>query len=127
MNQNDTPYHELFLSIKGADDYWPVEEREEVLSLVKKLHDREQDRLAEEDEEGKYGLRYKTIHDDSRFSDTHEQFFSSKSKREKVFLDWKKGVTWDSIFETELEYPTPGGNFHGMVKIFKEGTKTYEE
>lgn len=125
--QNDTKYHQLFLMLKTADDFFPKEERKELLDLVKDLFDDYSEKLQQKDYDGKYGIRYSTIHDDSRFADKHQQFFSSLERRDKVYDDWEKGYHWDTIFDKELEYPVPGPNFHNMFKIFKEQGKVYDE
>jgi hypothetical protein len=127
MKQNNSKYHELFLMLKDADDYFPKEDRVELLNLIKDLHE---DWILDnelEDSKGKYGIKYTTIHDDSRYFDHHEQFFSTKEKRDFVYDDWNNGAYWDNIFNQELEYPTPTPNFGNMKKIFKEGGSIYEE
>lgn len=125
--QNDSDYHYLYLTLKDADEYFPKEDRIEVLKIVKKLYDEYQNHEEGRDEDGTYGLRYKTIHDDSKYTDTHEQFFSSKLKRDNVLDDWERGLYWDNVFEEELQYRTPSPNYLGAVKIFKHSGKIYEE
>lgn len=125
--QNDSDYHYLYLTLKDTDDYFPKEDRTELLTIIKKLYDKHQDSEEEKDNDGTYGLRYKTIHDDSSYYDTNEQFFSSKLKRDNVFSDWEKGLYWDNVFQEELQYRTPSPNFVGAIKIFKHGGKIYEE
>ena len=127
MKQNDSKYHQLYLMLKDVDDYFPKEERKELLDLIKELYQDNQELLNDKDDEGKYGLRYKTVHDDSRYSDKHVQFFTTKQKRDNVFDDWINDRYWDNIFETELEYRTPSPNVHDIVKVFKEGGNVYEE
>jgi hypothetical protein len=127
MKQNDTKYHQLYLMLEDADDYYPKEDRRELLSLIKELYEENQELLNEEDDKGKYGIRCKTIPEDSRYSDTHEQFFQTKSKRDDVYDDWINDRYWDKIFETGLQYRTPSPNIHGIIKVFKEGDKIYEE
>lgn len=121
MKQNDSKYHLLYLKLKeeGCE--------KEVLELVKDLYQENQELLSEKDDEGKYGIRYKTIHDDFGYADKHEQFFLSKEKRDNVFEDWMEGRFWDRIFNTELEYRTPSPHVHDIVKVFKESGKIYEE
>ena len=127
MKQNDTKYHQLYLMLQDADDYYPKEERKELLDLIKELHEDNQALIEEDNDKGKYGIRCKTIHDDSRWSDSHEQFFKTKSKRDDVFDDWINGRCWDEIFETELQYRTPSPNVHEIEKVFKEGRNIYKE
>lgn len=123
--QNYSDYHYLYLTLKDTDDYFPKEDRTELLTIIKKLYDKYQD--SEEDDDGTYGLRYKTIHDDSSYYDTHEQFFNSKIKRDNVLSDWEEGLYWDNVFQEELQYRTPYPNFVGAIKIFKHSGKIYEE
>ena len=125
--QNDSNYHYLYLTLKDTDDYFPKEDRKELLKIVKKLYDNHQESESERDEDGTYGLRYKTIHDDSSYYDTYDQFFNSKLKRDCVLDDWDNGLYWDNIFEEELQYRTPSPNYAGAVKIFKHSGKIYEE
>lgn len=125
--QNDSDYHYLYLTLKDTDDYFPKEDRAELLKIVKRLYNEYQNHEEERDEDGTYGLRYKTVHDDSKYSDTHEQFFSSKLKRDNVLADWENDLYWDSVFEEELQYRCPSPNYLGAVKIFKHGGKIYEE
>jgi len=127
MKQNDSKYHQLYLGLKDADDYFPKESRKEMLSLIKELYKENQDLLNEDDDKGKYGIRYKTIGELSKWSDTGYQFFRSKSKRDDVYDDWINGRYWDKIFETELQYRTPSPNVHEIVKIFKESGNVYDE
>lgn len=127
MKQNDTKYHQLFLMLKDADDYYPKKDRKELLELIKELYGDNQELLNDKDDSGKYGIRYKTIHDDSSYSDTYTQFFRTKQKRDDVYDDWINDRRWDSILETELQYPTPSPNIHDIVKIFKEGSNVYDE
>lgn len=127
MKQNDSKYHLLYLELKNADDYFPKEDRKELLDLIKELYDEHNDLLNKDDDNGKYGIRYKTIEEDSRWPDSHTQFFSSKEKRDNVYDDWINNRYWDSVFEDYLEYPTPGPNINEIEKIFKESDKIYIE
>ena len=127
MKQNDSKYHELFLMLKDADDYFPKDERKELLELIKNLYFDNQELLNDKDDNGKYGIRFKTVHDDSCYSDKHTQFFSTKRKRDDVFDDWINERYWDKIFECELQYRTPSPNVHDIVKVFKEGENIYDE
>jgi hypothetical protein len=113
--------------LKEADDYYPKEDRKEMLNLIKELYNDNQKLLNNKDDNGKYGIRYKTIHDDSKWSDNHTQFFRTKQKRDNVFDDWINERYWDAILETELEYRTPSPNVHDIAKIFKEGKNVYDE
>ena len=127
MKQNSSKYHLLHLGLKSADDYFPKEDRIELLDLVKNLYNENESLLKEKDDKGKYGIIYKTIHDDSKWSDKHEQFFRTKSKRDDVYDDWINKRYWDNDFEQELQYRTPSPNVHDIKKVFREGDKTYEE
>lgn len=127
MKQNDTEYHQLYLMLQDADDYFPKEDRKDLLRLVKKLYHSHQDIIESRDDEGKYGIRYKTVHEDSKYADTHTQFFSSREKRDNVYADWIDDRYWDNIFEEELQYRTPSPNVHNIIKVFKEGKEIYEE
>jgi hypothetical protein len=127
MKQNDSKYHLLYLGLKSADDYFPIEDRKELLDLIKELYNENKSLIEEKDDKGKYGITYKTVHDDSRYSDKHEQFFRAKSKRDDVYDDWINERYWDSTFEQELQYRTPSPNVHEIKKVFREGGKTYEE
>ena len=127
MKQNDSKYHLLYLKLKSADDYFPKEDRKELLNLVKELYNENQSLILENNDKGKYGIAYKTIHDDSKWPDKHEQFFSSKSKRDDVYDDWINDRYWDITFEQELQYRTPSPNVHDIKKVFREGGKIYEE
>lgn len=120
MKQNDTKYHELYLMLQDENIYLPsVEDRNKLLTLIKELYSDNSNLIKKEDDNGKYGIRYKTIGEDSSYSDTKEQFFSSKEKRDKIYDDWVNNCSWDSILNLELEYPTPTPNIHDIVKIFK--------
>jgi len=127
MKQNDSKYHLLQLGLKSADDYFPIEDRKELLDLIKELYNENQSLIEEKDNKGKYGIAYKTVHEDSKWSDKHEQFFAAKSKRDDVYDDWINDRYWDSTFEQELQYRTPSPNVHDIKKVFREGGKTYEE
>ena len=127
MKQNETKYHLLYLGIKDDTYSYDEEDKENLLKIVKELYHDHQNLTQEKDDNGKYGIRYKTVHDDSRWSDTHEQFFATKTKRDNVYDDWINDRYWDSIFEEDLEYRTPSPNVHDIVKVFKEGGKIYEE
>ncbi len=127
MKQNDSKYHQLFLMLKDEDDYFPKENRKELLGLIKELYEDNQELLRDKDDDGKYGIRYKTIHDDSSYSDKHTQFFRTKQKRDDVYDDWINKRYWDSILETKLQYPTPSPNVHDIFKVFKEGKNVYDE
>jgi hypothetical protein len=127
MRQNNSKYHQLYLMLQDADDYFPKEDRKELLGLVKELYKDNQEILNIRDDEGKYGVRYKTVGDDSKFSDKHEQFFTTKSKRDAVFDDWINDRYWDNILDVELQYPVPSPNVHNITKVFKEGKDVYEE
>lgn len=127
MKQNDSKYHQLYLMINDADDYFPKEDRKELLSLIKELYYDFQKHDMEKDDDGKYGIKYKTIHDDSFYCDKHVQFFSSKQKRDNVYHDWINDRNWDDIFNIDLQYPTPSPNVHDIIKVFKEGGNIYEE
>ena len=127
MKQNDSKYHQLFLMLQEAKDYFPKEDRNELLNLIKELYEDNQMLDKDNDDNGKYGIRYKTIPEDSCWSDKHEQFFSSKQKRDNVFDDWINNRYWDSILDTELQYRTPSPNVYDIVKVFKEGNNIYDE
>jgi hypothetical protein len=127
MEQKRSKYHKLYSLLREADDYFPIEDREEVLELVKELYKDNNIVQKDLDKNGKYGISYKTIHDDSRFSDNHTSFFSSKKKRDEVYDDWINGRNWDTELNTELFYPTPTPNVHKITKVFKEGKEIYEE
>lgn len=126
-SQNDSKYHQLFLMLKDADDYFPKEDRTDVLKLVKELYNEHQQYIEDNDKHGKYGISFTTIHDDSKHLDRDTVFFSSKEKRDNVFIDWTNGSYWDDIFEEELQYPKPGPNLGNLQKVFKEGGLTYKE
>jgi hypothetical protein len=113
--------------LRDEDDYFPKEDRKELLNLIKDLYNEHIELVENKNDKGKYGIRYKTIHDDSKYSDTSEIFFRLKSIRDKVFDDWQNGLYWDNIFEQELEFRLPSPNFHGAIKIFREGKEIYEE
>lgn len=127
MKQNDSKYHILYLMLKDEADYFPKKDRGELLELIKELYSDNQKLLNYQDEDGKFGIRYKTIHPDSSFSETYEQFFYTKQKRDNVFDDWINDRCWDPIFEEELEYRTPSPNVHDIEKIFISDKKTYTE
>jgi hypothetical protein len=127
MKQNNTKYHQLYLILDTADDYFPKEQRKELLTIIKELYETYLCINEDEDNNGKYGISYTTIHDDSRYHDHHKQFFSSLEKRDLVYEDWSNGLYYDNIFKCDLEYPTPGPNFGNMKKIFKERDKIYDE
>lgn len=127
MKQNDSEYHQLYLMLKEEDDYFPKSSRKPLLDLIKKLYEDNEELLNKSDDKGKYGIRYKTIGEDSRYSDSHTQFFRTKKKRNDVFDDWINERYWDSILDTELQYPVPYPNVHKIIKIFKEGKNTYDE
>ena len=127
MKQNNTKYHQLYLMLKDADDYYPKEDRKELLDLVKELYEENQELLRKEDYKGRYGITYNTIQEDSRYSDKHEQFFATKQKRDNIYDDWVDGRYWDKIFETDLQYKTPSPNVSEIKKVFKKSGKIYEE
>ena len=127
MKQNDSKYHLLYLGLKNQDDYFPIEDRKELLDLIKDLYNENQSLVKEKDGSGKYGITYKTIHDDSSWSEPHEQFFNTKAKRDDVYDDWVNGRYWDNIFEQYLQYRRPSPNVHDIKKVFKECGNIYEE
>jgi len=127
MRQNDSKYHQLYLMLQDADDYFPKEDKKELLELIKELYKDNQEIVDIRDDRGKYGIRFKTVGDDSKFSDKHEQFFVIKSKRDNVYEDWINERYWDKIFEIPLQHPTPSPNVHNIIKVFREGKNIYEE
>jgi len=127
MKQNDSKLHQLYLKIQKASDYFTDEDKKDMLKAVKEIYAEHEKIIKKNDKNGKYGIRYKTRGEDSSWSDTHEQFFSTKEKRDNVYIDWENDRTWDDIFDDELQYGTPGLNIHDIVKIFKENKKIYEE
>ena len=127
MKQNDSKYHLLYLTLQNEDDWYPKEDRKEVLELIKELYEENGKLVKEKDDEGKYGIRYSTIGCDDSCSTISEQFFFTMKKRDDVYDDWINEGYWDSIFNTELEYPRPSPNLNVIAKVFKEGGKIYEE
>ena len=125
MRQNDTKYHQLYLMLK--DDHNDGSNKGELLSIVKELYHNYIELIEIIDNKGKYGIRYKTIGEDSSSSDTYEQFFNTKTKRDDVYDDWINDRYYDLIFDEYLQYPTPSPNCHDIIKIFKENGVIYEE
>ena len=97
MKQNDTKYHQLYLMLNDADDYYPKEDRKELLDLIKELYEENQKLSNNANNKGKYGIKCKTIHDDSSYSDKHEQFFESKKQRDCVYDDWIENRYWNKV------------------------------
>lgn len=125
MKHKKSKYHKLYSLLKNADDYFPLEDREEVLDLVKELYQDNNVIEGKLDKDGKYGIKYKTIEEDSKFTDTHTDFFLSKEKRDAIYDDWINDRYWDIELDTELFYSSP--NLHNIEKVFKEGDKIYVE
>jgi len=92
MKQNDSKYHQLYLMLK--DDNYSEDNKKEMLNLIKELYEENQELVNNDDDKGKYGIRFKTIHDDSSWSDKHTQFFRTKKKRDDVFDDWINDREW---------------------------------
>lgn len=125
MKQANTEFHKLYNDIVNMDDYSPLENRKNILKQVKDLFNHYSNIEEDLNDNGNYGIRYKTIHDDSRYPDTSEVFFLTEKDRDNVFEDWSNGLYWDNIFEQDLKYRTPGTNFHDAVKIVRIGKKIY--
>lgn len=113
--QSDTKYHKLYLALQNVDDYFPKEDRVELLSMIKDLYNEH----CEVKSKGSYGISYKTIHDDSSYSDSFTKFFESEKERDDVYEDWVNFKTWDKVFEQELKYPVPTPNVYRITKVFK--------
>jgi hypothetical protein len=122
-----TKYHKLaekIINLPSWDDL--TDTKEELFSLVKEVYNEHLKFEKVRNENGRYGIRYYTVPEDSRFSDVYISMFHTEKERDLVFDSWDKEVNWDNVFEQELEYPTP----HNMVKkekIIKEGKTIYVE
>lgn len=118
-----TKYHELKEKIVGFED-WQIDEKEknELTTIIDELYLQDLKRRKKENENGKFGLKYFTIHDDSKYWDEHKVFFTTKKERDLVYENWSKGLYWDELFKTYIPYPTPGSNYSHdkTVKIDKE-------
>lgn len=125
--QNKTKYHELYQFLNKLEETYYIADISNMKELVKNLYKEYNEFISEKDDEGKYGIRYKTIHDDSSYSDVYEQFFISKEKRDKIYDDWMNDLYYDNIMEIHLPYPTPSPNVHSIEKIFKNDEKIYNE
>lgn len=125
MKQNDSKYHQLYLLVKDSKDFICEDDKTDILKTIKELYHEHIEYI--NDSNGKYGIRYTTCHDDSRYQDKHTQFFISKEKRDNVYDDWINDRYWDNIFNEELEYRTPSPNVGDIKKIFKYDGHIYDE
>lgn len=113
-------YRDLMRSIKSLDE-WGVypDEIKEIVKQLKSLYKVSQvyQRLA--DCRGRYGIEYKTIHDDSKYAETNYLWFFRREDRDAVYNQWKNGIYWDNEFDMPCTYPPPAPNLHDIRKIHK--------
>jgi len=113
--------------IQNLDDWNTEKDRKIILKTLKELYN-EFDYIDQDlDDKGSYGIRYKTVNEDSFYADTHEQFFRTELKRDQVFEDWNEDRYWDKTFNQELQYRVPTPNFYNPIKIIKNNGKIYIE
>jgi hypothetical protein len=128
--KNITKYHAIYQQLKelGNSDYQNFNDKKnKILTSLKEVYDEYLVLGKEKDFKGKWGIRFSTVGDDSKYADEFDIFFDSKTKRNNIFDDWKAEKNYDNIFDTPIAYPLPGPNLHGLKKIFKENKKIYEE
>ena len=120
MKQNDTKYHQIYLELKEAKNYFPKKDRSDLLKTIKDLYNEFLELVSNESGNGKYGIRYSLIGEDSSYPTTYQIFFRTKCIRDNIYDDWINGRHWDNIMNQELEFPTPTPNIFNIKKIFKE-------
>ena len=127
--QCNTEFHRLHKMISDMECYTELEDRKPILDLVKELFLENQELVSSDGETGSYGIRYKTIHDDSMHHDNHELWFTSEGERNAIITDWENDVYWDNTFETEVNHRTPSPNYNESltVKVHRVGGKIYVE
>ena len=123
--QCNTDFHKLVKKINSLEDYSEITDKNEIIEIIEKIYydyNRLKLRIASE---MRFGIRYKTIGEDSSYSDTHEDYFMTQEERDNVFDDWKSGLYWDDLFKNDLLYKTPTPNFHNAEKIYRSNGITY--
>lgn len=108
-----TKFHVLKSNILKLED-WQLDkdEKNELTKLVDELYEEYVEHHKKSNSKGDYGLKFYTIHDDSKYYDEHKVFFKTKEERDQVYEDWGKGLYWDDMFNDNLIYPTPGMNYN---------------
>lgn len=78
-----------------------------------------------EDADLQYGIKYKTIHDDSRWSDSHTEWIGDQEDRDITYL------IWDGVYDEEIDYNKysrkPGPNLHDMELVERPMTEAITE
>lgn len=125
--QINSNYHILYNMIEALEDYDVIENKKEILSTIKQLFNEYSELKNNINNKGQFGIEYYTIHDDSSYADKYTQFFTNEKERDNVFDDWNNDRYWDNIFQQELNYRTPGSNFHNPTKIVRLNGEIYKK
>lgn len=126
--QKNTIYHEIMAGlILLKEEICTENVYDDVVTKVKKAYEKYKKDILYNDEQrtNGYGIRYKTIPDNSLHSDTHEIIFSSLELRDSVYEDWEQRKYWDELFGCELLYPYPSTNPHDFEKIYISNNIVY--
>lgn len=123
--QCKTDFHELIKMINSLEDYSEISNKNEMIEIIKKLYYENNKLKLRITKEMRFGIRYKTIGDDSSYSDTHEVYFLTHEERDNVFDDWSNDLYWDDLLKDDLLYRTPSPNFHSAEKIYRSNGITY--
>jgi hypothetical protein len=145
--QCESDFHKLIESIKLLEDYSEIANKEELISLITKIRKEYEHFKRVVSNKGCYGIKYKTIHDDSSWFDKHEIYFLTEKERDDVFDDWSHGLCWfdkheiyfltekerddvfddwshglywDETFDDNILFPTPSPNFYDAEKIYRD-------
>jgi hypothetical protein len=118
--QCESDFHKLIESIKLLEDYSEIANKEELISLITKIRKEYEHFKRVVSNKGCYGIKYKTIHDDSCWFDKHEIYFLTEKERDDVFDDWSHGLYWDETFDDNILFPTNSPNFYDAEKIYRD-------
>lgn len=115
---SDTKFDNLYNVMKNTSVWFPIEKRTEILKKITEIFEDYKNLIREIDSKcNTYGICFKTIGEDSSFSDIQRQYFETKEKRDAIWDDWNNGVYWDDVFDNDVIYRTPSPNLHDMLKF----------
>jgi hypothetical protein len=121
-NQKNTIYHQIINGlISLSNEVYTESKYDDVYNKVKQAYEEYKEIILSNDKNrtNGYGIRYKTIHNDSNSPKNHTIIFSSVELRDSVYEDWvTRRNYWDDLFGCELLYAYPNENAHDFEKIF---------
>lgn len=129
-NQCKSNFHYLMKRIKNLEEYSEFPDKEKVLKTIELLYEEHlklKKELSKIVDYHNYGIRYKTVEEDSSYDKIHTVYFLTEQERDSIFDDWSKELYWDDVFDRDLPYRTPQPNYHSAVKIFRSNSTIYVE